>query len=562
MFCGHGFPPTPHRYCPLSGARLTILESDRALWAAADTRPRRSDGVRPERECAPQGANIGGVTRRIAFGAIVTAIFAVLLTGCGGGSHTTDQQSPTTTRPHTTSSSRARRGDGATSSASIEPRQCRTSDLKARLGAPYQEAPGQDQVALVYTNVASTPCTMFGFPGFELVAGSSRTPATYSPPRQGIPSAAVVVAPGSDVHALFTYDTSPVVCGSDGTHWHPTRVGTIPPDETTMLTAKWTGDSLEVCSGTHVPADASIGPIEAGGAPLTASTAAIAAATAAAHAFYPPTSADPPAWESSGVVVQGASLWLALAAQSQNGTRLTSVTVFSWTGVQWMQQGALSLTDFPFLDGGDTGGSVAVASLTGSDEPDFLFYGNGADWAALSVISDAGGTWHSVPFDGQSDGVSAFGTITGNVVSGAEDLCGCANNAPSADEWFQYANGEFQPTQPLGPLPACQAQQLATVADTPTTTTTVSGLATPTTFAGPFTFTSAACDDGWALAKGTANGVAVFGLFNWQNSQWVSENVGNEADLASDSDTFNIPLDVLQRLGGEIDVTIPRSPPQ
>lgn len=401
----------------------------------------------------------------------------------------------------------------------------------------------------MFTNRGSVSCTMFGFPGFELLTATTDT--TYSPPRQGIPSASVVLARGSSAHALFTYDTEADVCGADTTSWTPTEVATIPPDETTPLTVKWPGGSFDMCSpasGGLYSSDASIGSIEPGSAPSTPSSGTVAAAQTAVQALYPPSTEDYATFESSGVVTSGLHLWLAIATEPA-GSRAASVAVYRWLDTRWVIQGTVSVPGFGFLDGGSNGSSVGTDWLTGSPNPDFLVNGNGADTEYLSVVSDVGGSWHAVSFDvgPTPSAVANVGIVTGNVIWGEVDLCGCAGNEPAAYEWFQYVNGVFSPANPLGPAPTCSAQQFDNAANTTTATTGVS-------------FVSASCDDGWALAKGTSDGATVVGLFNWQTgrtSQWISEDVGSVSDLANDPEAFTVPVDLLNHLAADIGVAVP-----
>jgi hypothetical protein len=210
------------------------------------------------------------------------------------------------------------------------------------------------------------------------------------------------------------------------------------------------------------------------------------------------------------------------------------------------------------LNGGVGENSVNTVWLTGSGKPDFIVEENGADWAPATVISDAGGTWHAVPFDiGSGTTFSLFTTVTGNVIWGDLPLCECGTGGPYDNNWFQYSNGEFRPTEPLGTLPPCNAQQLTTLVNTSTTTSTNPKFSPPSTVVGSVAFDGIACNDGWALAKGTADGGPIFDLFNWQNSQWVSEDIGSTSGIASDAPSFNIPSDLLKQLAGEIGVTLP-----
>jgi hypothetical protein len=383
------------------------------------------------------------------------------------------------------------------------------------------------------------------------------------------------LAPRASDHALFTYDTGANVCGtdSDTTPWVPAEVESIPPGDSTPLTVPWAGGAIDTCSDKSVfdATGASISPVEPGGAPLTPSSPTIDAAqkgSNALHAKLGPSNADLPSWESSGVVVNGTNLWLAIASMPVGtGSRQASVAVYHWVGAQWASEAVVSLTGFPFLNGGVAARSIVTVSLTGSPDPDFIVHGNGADWESTSVISDVGGTWHAVPFDSQgSSTVVAFGIVTGNVIWGEEDLCGCATNEPAAYEWFQYSDGEFHSTEPLGPVPGCSAQRFTTLSNSADSSFWPIAGSSPSAVPKPVEFVTAACDDGWALAQGTAAGEPVIGLFNWQlptgydsgdTARWVIQDVGSNSAVASDSVPYAIPPDLFQELARDLGVSVP-----
>jgi hypothetical protein len=109
-------------------------------------------------------------------------------------------------------------------------------------------APGQDQIPLIFTNVTTGVCTMYGFPGFTLLGPKSNGSTTFSPERDGGPPTTVVLAPGASAYATFTWLVAPDTC-DHGVGWVPTRIMTIPPDETSALTVSWDNGVVDNCQG-------------------------------------------------------------------------------------------------------------------------------------------------------------------------------------------------------------------------------------------------------------------------------------------------------------------------
>lgn len=171
-------------------------------------------------------------TARISFGAAVIAGL------CGLGAFGTVQASP------------------AQDSGSTTPR-CGTEDLSAALGAPVESAqyPGQYDVPLVFENVSSHNCALYGVPGVDLVGPDDPNGTVYHLRRIDNGAPYNVVTPGMTATATITVLTNtPGSVGSNGsTDWTPTTVKTIPPGQTQPLTLQWP-DGLTVLrqdSATH-----------------------------------------------------------------------------------------------------------------------------------------------------------------------------------------------------------------------------------------------------------------------------------------------------------------------
>ncbi|WP_329062374.1 DUF4232 domain-containing protein [Amycolatopsis sp. NBC_01480] len=163
-----------------------------------------------------------------------TAVGAGAVGGAGGGgvSDVSKQRSDAA----------GKSGTAPKSAADSTPR-CTTADLSASLGSPtqHQDAAGQFDVPLKYTNTSSHSCALHGVPGVDLVGPDDPNGTTYHLPRidNGVPMN--VVEPGQSATATVTVLTqTPGSVGSLGsTGWTPTRLVTIPPGQTQPLTVAW-----------------------------------------------------------------------------------------------------------------------------------------------------------------------------------------------------------------------------------------------------------------------------------------------------------------------------------
>ncbi|SEP51086.1 DUF4232 domain-containing protein [Amycolatopsis saalfeldensis] len=151
----------------------------------------------------------------------------------GGGVSDVSKKSPDTA---------PKSGTAPKSSSDSTPR-CTTADLSASLGSPkqHEDAVGQFDVPLKYTNTSSHSCALHGVPGVDLVGPDDPNGTTYHLPRidNGVPMN--VVEPGQSATATVTVLTqTPGSVGSLGsTGWTPSRLVTIPPGQTQALTVAW-----------------------------------------------------------------------------------------------------------------------------------------------------------------------------------------------------------------------------------------------------------------------------------------------------------------------------------
>jgi hypothetical protein len=118
-------------------------------------------------------------------------------------------------------------------------------------------------MALELVNNGPAPCTMTGFPGFELLGPTSNGATTYDPVRQQVSYSTVTVDAGGAAHATFTALPGPGSCNG-GQAWVPTGVRVTLPDATDAITVGWPGGSVDNCQGGATHPGTYIGPVESG----------------------------------------------------------------------------------------------------------------------------------------------------------------------------------------------------------------------------------------------------------------------------------------------------------
>lgn len=111
---------------------------------------------------------------------------------------------------------------------------CVLTDLGVELSAP-QGGSTQRTVRVIWTNTSSSPCTMTGFGGADLVA-SPRSEERYSLPRTNGEPRTVRLAPGERAHSTITY--LPTAAAGGG--YRATQLLATPPDETHAAVLRWT----------------------------------------------------------------------------------------------------------------------------------------------------------------------------------------------------------------------------------------------------------------------------------------------------------------------------------
>ena len=170
-----------------------------------------------------------------------------------------------------------------------------------------------------------------------------------------------------------------------------------------------------------------------------------------------------------------------------------SVTVYKWLNDSWVGQATIPLTAGEISGNPDTHSAVTTADLSGSLDPDFLIHSTVADKNWVSVISDENGPWRAIPILVGYDVVTSVDAkaVRGDLLEGEMDSClnSCAEG-PKTYVWYSYNHDEFQPTDPPGPVPPCTVAYFSTLMSS-----SASG--------GKLVFNDVACNNGWALSKGT-----------------------------------------------------------
>ncbi|MGH9044529.1 MAG: DUF4232 domain-containing protein [Acidimicrobiales bacterium] len=141
-------------------------------------------------------------------------------------------------------------------------RRCQRSQLDVQLTGTAQ-AQAQYQLVLEFANTSSSPCTLVGFPDFELVGPLSNGSDNYDPARQQVTYAPVTLVPGESAHANFFVLPGPDLCDG-GQAWEPTEAIVTLPGATNPIDVGWPGGSVDNCQGGATHPGTFIGPIEAG----------------------------------------------------------------------------------------------------------------------------------------------------------------------------------------------------------------------------------------------------------------------------------------------------------
>jgi hypothetical protein len=121
----------------------------------------------------------------------------------------------------------------SSSPAAAGPPGCATRDLQAKAGVS-QGAAGSIYQVIVFTNISGTTCTMYGYPGVSLAAGSPVTQVGQAAARstQAGPSV-VTLAPGKNANALLRITQALNYPTAKCTPTKTTYLEIYPPNQTT-----------------------------------------------------------------------------------------------------------------------------------------------------------------------------------------------------------------------------------------------------------------------------------------------------------------------------------------
>lgn len=189
---------------------------------------------------------------RAALAAAGLGCAAVLVAACGVPGNTPGSQTGTSTGPTSPASSPSQAGPSqpgpsqAAGSTPSGPPPCATSALKATVAASQGGgALGSTYYPIQFTNISSTACNLYGYPGVSFVTGPGGgqvgIAGTENPahPRQFID-----LAPGQSAHAVLqvivAQNFPQANCGAIVTaHW----LRIYPPNQTSPLYASFTAQT-------------------------------------------------------------------------------------------------------------------------------------------------------------------------------------------------------------------------------------------------------------------------------------------------------------------------------
>jgi Protein of unknown function (DUF4232) len=167
------------------------------------------------------------------------AAAVMLLAGCMVEGHAATSGTSTTPADVPVSSPSASplsTGGSAPSAAAAAPARCHTRDLAGHVEGRGAGA-GQRYANLGLTNKTSTPCTIYGYPGLQLVDAHGTALPTRVQRDTAVTPRQLLVKPRQTVWALLHWTVVPADdeatnhCAPD-----PASLRVIPPDETTQLT--------------------------------------------------------------------------------------------------------------------------------------------------------------------------------------------------------------------------------------------------------------------------------------------------------------------------------------
>lgn len=141
---------------------------------------------------------------------------------------------------------------------------CTTGVLHVSFGTQTKVAASQFQLPVIFTNTASQPCYLQGFPGVDFFGDGGGNLGTVSLVRTPATPQRVTLAPSASAHALLTYLEGPDVCDVGGQAWAPAGVNVTPPNSTITVELFFPGTSVDDCQTGATHPGSYIGPVVAG----------------------------------------------------------------------------------------------------------------------------------------------------------------------------------------------------------------------------------------------------------------------------------------------------------
>jgi hypothetical protein len=232
----------------------------------------------------------------------------------------------------------------------------------------------------------------------------------------------------------------------------------------------------------------------------------------------------------SRVIYRSGRKWLAVAFErtpEASGRRHpVDVHVFRWARAAWKREETVHV-DVATVHPERPLQFVESASLTGVSTPDITVGPSVPFPSWLSVISAAGGRWHTIPFrtrHGDRVAIDAV-RVGGKVVESYEN--------ETTKIVYRFRHRSFEIYRRV-PAPGCDPQLLARLAEP------------------PLHVTGAACAYGWALAAGTRNGQRVVAIYEELRSKWTWLETTAPSRIASFESADGIPMWVSKQLAGRI----------
>jgi hypothetical protein len=157
-------------------------------------------------------------------------------------------------------SPRATAAPVASGGAGAGPAGCATRDLRAKAGVA-QGAAGSVYQVIVFTNISAATCTLYGYPGVSLAAGTPAAQVGQAASRSTVAGpSTVTLAPGKNANALLRITQALNYPSATCSPTKTTYLQIYPPNQTTPIYLAYSSTG---CSSTSVNL-LTIGVVQAG----------------------------------------------------------------------------------------------------------------------------------------------------------------------------------------------------------------------------------------------------------------------------------------------------------